>query len=103
MNALDKVTVRKEANIYYDGKVSSREILMDDGSRKTLGLVIAGKYDFSTDNKEVLEILSGSGKIVYDETEHAYESGDIFSIPPKKKFVFMANTVTDYYCSYIED
>ena len=103
MNVLDKVTVRKEANIYYDGRVSSRELLEEDGSRKTLGLVVAGEYEFSTDGKEVLEILSGEGCIIYNENEHPYMEGDIFSIPPKTNFIFKANKVTDYYCSYIED
>lgn len=102
MNVFDNVTVRKDANIYYEGKVTSRELLMDDGTRKTLGFVLPGEYEFSTDSKEVLEILSGTCAIAYDGSETTYGKGDIFSIPPKTTFIFKAVEATDYCCSYME-
>ena len=103
MNVFDNVTVRKEANIYYDGKVTSRVLLMDDGTRKTLGFVLPGEYEFSTDSKEVLEILSGTCVITCEGSETTYQEGDIFSIPAKTSFLFKAVTPTDYCCSYMEE
>ena len=34
------VTVVKKANVYFDGKVTSRTVLFDDGEKKTLGIMI---------------------------------------------------------------
>ena len=40
MSSFENVTVVKTANIYFDGKVSSRTIEFSDGSKKTLGVAI---------------------------------------------------------------
>jgi len=37
MSDFKNVTVLKKANIYFDGKVTSRTVLFNDGSKKTLG------------------------------------------------------------------
>ena len=38
------VTVLKKANVYFDGKVTSRTVLFGDGSKKTLGVMLPGRY-----------------------------------------------------------
>jgi hypothetical protein len=48
MSELRNVTVVKEANVFFDGKVVSRTVLFGDGSKKTLGLMQPGVYGFST-------------------------------------------------------
>ena len=65
MSQFDKVSVVREANIYFDGKVTSRTILFADGSKKTLGVMLPGEYEFGTDEAELMEILSGEMKFVY--------------------------------------
>ena len=47
MSEFDNVTVVKEANVYFDGKVVSRTVLFADGSKKTLGIMQPGVYEFS--------------------------------------------------------
>ena len=42
------VTIVKAANIYFDGKVTSRTVKFPDGSHKTLGIMMPGEYSFST-------------------------------------------------------
>lgn len=44
----ENVTVIKKANVYFDGKVTSRTVLFPDGSRKTLGFMLPGEYEFNT-------------------------------------------------------
>ncbi len=53
------VTVVKKANVYFDGKVTSRTVLFADGSKKTLGVMLPGEYEFGTGDPEVMEILVG--------------------------------------------
>ena len=36
----ENVTILKQANVYYEGKVVSRTVLFPDGSRKTLGIML---------------------------------------------------------------
>ena len=60
MSEFKNVTVVKEANVYFDGRVTSRTVLFPDGSKKTLGIMLPGEYTFSTGDKEVMEILAGA-------------------------------------------
>lgn len=42
MSEFRNVTVVKNANVYFGGKVTSRTVLFEDGSRKTLGVMLPG-------------------------------------------------------------
>ena len=55
----NNVSVEVEGNSYFDGAVTSRTINFSDGSRKTLGFMSAGEYEFGTDQAELMEITSG--------------------------------------------
>ena len=59
MDKYKNVNVDKLANIYFEGNVISRNIFLKDGSRKTLGVMLPGNYEFSTETKE----LGGSSRI----------------------------------------
>ncbi|MBU0513222.1 MAG: pyrimidine/purine nucleoside phosphorylase, partial [Proteobacteria bacterium] len=48
MTEFKDVTVIKKANVYFDGKVSSRTVVFADGSSKTLGIMLPGDYEFNT-------------------------------------------------------
>ena len=54
MEVLKNVSIEKKANIYFDGKVSSRSIILSDGSKKTLGIMMPGEYEFGTSEKEII-------------------------------------------------
>jgi uncharacterized protein YaiE (UPF0345 family) len=60
MSELNNVTVIREANVYFDGNVTSRTIVLADGTKKTLGIMLPGEYTFNTDAPERMEILAGS-------------------------------------------
>ena len=59
MSEFTGVTVVKKANVYFDGKVTSRTVLFPDGAKKTLGIMLPGDYEFGTADKEIMEILGG--------------------------------------------
>jgi len=103
MSEFKDVTVIKEANIYFDGKVTSRTVLFSDGSRKTLGILLPGEYDFGTDEKEIMEILSGSLEFSLSEGEgwKTVHAGESFEVPAQSKFKVKVTELTDYCCSYI--
>ena len=103
MSQFEKVSVTREANIYFEGKVTSRTILFEDGTRKTLGIMLPGEYEFGTDEAEIMEILSGELDILLPNQDwQSINSGDRFEVPSKSKFKLKVIKVTDYCCSYIK-
>lgn len=102
MSQFSNVTITKEANIYFDGKVTSRTVLFADGSKKTLGIMLPGDYEFNTDSKELMEILSGDLEIqLPGENWKKISGGESFEVPSKSSFKLKIHKVTDYCCSYL--
>ncbi len=98
------VTLVKAANVYFEGKVTSRTFYMEDGERKTLGFMLDGDYTFSTGAEELMEVLGGSMDIrLPGETEFTtYATGTSFVVPANEKFDVKVAAYADYCCSYRE-
>jgi uncharacterized protein YaiE (UPF0345 family) len=104
MSELKNVTVVKKANVYFDGKVTSRTVLLGDGTKKTLGIMLPGDYEFGTAEKEIMEILGGELEVQLPGCQcwKLFRAGDAFEVPANSKFSLKVKTVTDYCCSYIK-
>lgn len=104
MTQFNQVSIVKKANIYFDGKVTSRAVIFEDGTRKTLGIMQPGEYEFNTDEKEIMEILAGDLEVLLpgSDTWKTVTGGESFDVPAKSRFSLKINTITDYCCSYIE-
>ncbi|MGE4292557.1 MAG: pyrimidine/purine nucleoside phosphorylase [Desulfovibrio sp.] len=104
MSEFSNVTVTREANVYFDGKVTSRKVTFADGSFKTLGIMLPGEYEFGTNQAEIMEILQGTLKVLlpgaWDWATIA--SGERFDVPAQSKFKLVVETLVDYCCSYVE-
>jgi len=103
MSEFNDVTVVKAANIYFDGKVTSRTVKFADGTHKTLGIMMPGDYSFNTDAKEIMEVLAGSMdiKLAGSDTWNTYAAGSSFEVPANSSFDLKVTEVSDYCCSYI--
>lgn len=103
MSQFDNVSIFKKANVYFDGKVTSRAVLFADGTKKTLGIMLPGDYEFGTDCVEIMEILAGDLKVLLPgETEWLHIQGEgEFQVPANTKFKLQVAELTDYCCSYI--
>lgn len=104
MNEFKNVTAVKKANIYFDGKVTSRTVIFEDGERKTLGIMLPGDYEFSTGDKEIMEILAGSMdvKLPGEDKFVTYKEGEEFIVPANSKYSLIIKEVADYCCSYLK-
>ena len=102
MSEIKNATVVREANVYYDGKVSSRTVLLESGERVTLGFMLAGEYEFGTEDKEIMELLSGDMTVLLPgESEwKAIAAGQSFEVPANNKFGVKVNAYADYHCAY---
>jgi len=103
MNDFTDVSIVKAANIYFDGKVTSRTVKFKDGTHKTLGIMMPGDYSFNTDAKEVMEILAGSMdiRLAGSDEWNSYAAGSSFEVPANSSFDLKVTEVSDYCCSYI--
>ena len=105
MDKFKDVNVDKLANIYFQGNVISRNIFLKDGSRKTLGVMLPGKYEFNTEAKELMEIMSGklNLKLQNDEDWKSIKDGMNFNIPKNSSFKVEVLELVNYICSYFDD
>ena len=104
MSEFKNVTVVKKANVYFDGKVTSRTVIFADESTKTLGIMLPGEYEFNTDSKEIMEIMSGKVEVLLPDSGdwQLFEGGDSFDVPASSKFSLKVKTTLDYCCSFIK-
>jgi len=103
MSKFESVNVVKAANIYFDGKVTSRTVEFADGSVKTLGIMLPGEYKFNTGKPELMEIQSGqlsfclSGETQWQDVN----GGQSFHVPGNSYFELKVTQVADYICSFL--
>jgi uncharacterized protein YaiE (UPF0345 family) len=104
MSEFKNVTAVKEANVYFNGNVTSRTLKFEDGSKKSLGIMLPGKYEFGTAKAEIMEILSGELEVqLPNENESRTIIGpSSFNVPANAKFNVNVKTITDYCCSYVD-
>ena len=104
MNNYTNVEVSKLANIYFEGKVISRNIFFKDGSKKTLGVMLAGEYQFKTISREVLKITSGKLNFKVDGSDNwqLIKDGMSFTVPKNSSFKVKVLELVNYTCSYID-
>ena len=105
MSSFDNVSIERLANVYFDGKVSSRTVIFPDGEKKTLGIMMPGDYRFDTVLKELMEIQAGSVSVrLPGEAEwQTINGGESFEVPANSAFDIKVNEITDYCCSYIAE
>jgi uncharacterized protein YaiE (UPF0345 family) len=98
----DKVSVVKTANIYFNGRVTSRTIIFADGSQKTLGIMLEGVYQFDTKDNELMEIQAGKVDVLLPNTQiwQRFEAGAHFKVPKNTCFKVKVLETLDYCCSY---
>ena len=104
MNTYNNVNVEKLANIYFEGKVISRTITFSDKTIKTLGVMLPGEYEFKTNSKELMEIISGELSVqLQEETNwNNIKEGMSFNVSKDSSFKVKVLKTTNYSCSYLD-
>ena len=104
MSEFENVSIVKRANIYFDGKVSSRTVKFADGSTKTLGFMLPGEYHFNTADPEIMEIMSGETEVMLAGSDQwlKVSGGEIFEVAGNSSFTIKAIIPIDYCCSFVK-
>lgn len=103
MSTYENVTISQKANVYFDGKVTSRSLTFADGSNKTLGIMQTGWYHFNTQQAEQIEITSGQVEVKFfgENQWHSYSEGEHFNVAENSGFEIHVIEITDYACTYL--
>jgi len=102
--SFENVSIIKKANVYFDGQVTSRTVVFADGSKKTLGFMQTGDYEFGTEAPELMEMLGGEMDVKLDGAEDwvTYQEGHSFNVPGNSKFSLKVKEGgADYCCTYL--
>jgi uncharacterized protein YaiE (UPF0345 family) len=100
----ENVTAVCKANVYFDGKVVSHTIVLGDGSRKTLGVILPGEYHFNTAAPERMDITAGACRVKLSGEEQwtSYGAGSSFDVPGNDSFdIAVDEGSADYICSFL--
>ena len=105
MKNYKNVDVEELANIYFEGRVISRNITFRDGTIKTLGVMLPGEYEFKTQSREVMEIITGKLNLMlkFDADWKMIKGGMEFEIPKNSSFKVKVIELVNYTCSYFND
>lgn len=96
------VEVKKRANIYDGGKVTSRTVTTPDGKSLTLGIMLPGSYHFNTGAPELMELQGGSCRVRLAGETHwkEYAGGESFNVPGNSNFDIEVTELLDYICHF---
>ena len=102
MSQFDNVSVKKKANIYFDGKCVSHTVLLPNGTRSTIGVIFPSSLTFNTTAPELMEINLGSCKVRLKDEEvwKTYSAGEKFTVPGNSSFDIEVTEMLDYVCHF---
>lgn len=96
------VTVTTQANVYFDGKCVSHSILLADGTKKSVGVVLPSTLTFNTGAPEIMECVAGACEYLLDGSAEWRKSaaGDSFSVPGNSSFQIRVADAYHYICHF---
>jgi hypothetical protein len=99
---IDSVSLSTKANVYFDGKCISHSFTLPDGSKASVGVVLASTLTFGTGAAETMECVGGSCeyKLAGSDTWVSQSEGDTFSVPANSKFEIRVAQAYHYICRY---
>lgn len=102
MAQFDNVSVKKKANIYFDGKCVSHTVMLPNGTRSTIGVIFPSSLTFNTVAPELMEINTGTCKVRLkgEEVWKTYSAGEKFTVPGNSSFDIEVTEMLDYVCHF---
>ena len=63
------VSVKPQANVYFEGKCVSHSITLADGTSKSVGVILPSTLTFNTGAPEIMECVAGSCEYKLDGSD----------------------------------
>lgn len=98
----NNASIKHQANVYHDGKVTSRSVVTAEGEMKTLGIMLPGTFRFSTEAPEVMEVTQGGCRVKLADSQDwsEYKAGESFDVPGHSHFEIEVDQILDYICHF---
>lgn len=102
MSQFDNVSVVKKANVYFDGKCVSHTVLLADGTRKSVGVILPSSLVFNTGAPEIMELVAGRCRVRQkgEADWSEYHGGQSFNVPGNSSFEIETLETLDYVCHF---
>lgn len=96
------VTVSTQANVYFDGKCVSHSLVLADGTKKSVGVILPATLTFNTGAPEIMECVAGACEYkLAGSSEWVHSSvGEQFSIPGNSQFEIRVSDAYHYICHF---
>lgn len=96
------VEIKRQANVYHGGKVTSRTVITAQGEMKTLGIMLAGVHRFTTQSPETIDVTQGHCRVKLENEQawKSYQAGESFQVPANTSFEIEVDDLLDYVCHF---
>ena len=90
-----------QVNEYFSGNVKSMGLMTATG-KATVGVMVAGEYEFGTSAEELMKVVSGrlTVRLPGSPAWKDYADGESFTVPANAKYQVKAPVDTAYICWY---
>ena len=98
----ESVSAVKKANVYFDGRCVSHTVLLADGTRKSVGVILPSTLTFETAAPEIMEIVAGRCRVQLAGSDATLEfgAGQRFSVAGNSSFRIEALEPVHYVCHF---
>lgn len=102
---MKNVEIVTKANVYFDGRVTSRTCYREDGTKFTLGIITAGSYTFDVGDREIVQMIAGEVEVQLpgEQEWKKVKSPDSVEIPAQCQYNIRTKGVAEYLCDYYID
>jgi uncharacterized protein YaiE (UPF0345 family) len=99
---IDGVSVKTQANVYFDGKCVSHGITFPDGTKKSVGVILPASLTFNTGAAEIMECVGGACeyKLAGSSEWQKSAAGDKFAVPANSSFEIRVTEPYHYICHF---
>jgi uncharacterized protein YaiE (UPF0345 family) len=95
-------SVATKANVYFDGKCVSHSLTLADGTKKSVGVILASTLNFNTGAPEIMECMDGGCEYKLAGASEWKKSGpgEKFSVPGNSSFDIRVAESYHYICHF---
>jgi len=97
----DHVSVGKKANVYFDGKCISHTVTLQDGTRKSVGVILPSTLRFDLSTKEIMEVVDGKAFVsINGDPELTFVAGQTWEVQAGGYFQIRVEEPLHYVCHF---
>jgi purine/pyrimidine-nucleoside phosphorylase len=102
VDRIERASVLKKANVFFEGRCISHTVHTEDGARKSVGVILPGTLTFETAVPERMEIVAGRCRVQLagSASPKDYGPGEEFSVPASSSFRIEALEPLHYVCHF---